>query len=96
MPEATIDPGWITRGTPEYDEVCRILGPRARWVADERARQINQRWLKADCFIPDENGHHTVVFTADGAELPTKSRRIRIPKDSFLTRRRFARRQKKV
>lgn len=95
MPEL-IDHGWITRGTPEYDEVVRILGPRARWVADERARQINQRWLKADCFIPNENGEHTIVFPADGeAYLPTKSRRIRIPRDSFLRKRKFARRQRR-
>ncbi len=97
MPEAVIDPDWITRDTPEYDEVCRILGPRARWVADERARQINRRWLKADCFIPDANGDHTVVFLKNGeAHVPTRSRRIRIPRDSFLARRRFLRRREKV
>lgn len=91
MSATAIDPGWITRGTPEYDEVCRILGPRARWVADERVRQINQRWLKADCFIPDENGEHTVVRRrGTPVEIPTRSRRIRIPRDSFLQKRRFA------
>lgn len=87
MPAPTIDPDYITRGTPEYDEVSRILGPRCRWVADERVRQINGRWLKADCFVPDAAGQHTIV----GDEVLAKSRRIRIPKDSFLRRRRFRR-----
>lgn len=82
---ALIDTRNVRRGTHEYDEVTRILGARARWVLDEGARQINQRWLKADCLVPDEHGQYTVV---DG-ELLVKSRRIRIPKDSFLRKRTF-------
>jgi len=82
-----IDKGWITRGTPEYDEVVRFLGSRARWVKDERARQINQRWLKVDCFVRD--GHGRPLLNAVGDAVVTKSRRIRIPRDSYLRRRRF-------
>ena len=82
-----IDKGWITHGTSEYDEVLRFLGPRAYWVADERVRQINQRWLKADCFVRDEHGQP--MLNAAGDAVVTRSRRIRIPRDSFLRRRRF-------
>ena len=72
------------RGTPEYDEVTRILGPRCIWVLDEGVRQINRRWLKVDYFIKGADGQH--VYDEGTKTMPTRSRRIRIPHTSFLAR----------
>ncbi|MFC7450542.1 hypothetical protein [Rhodococcus daqingensis] len=83
---STTDSRNIARGTAEYDEVTRILGRRCRWVADESVRQIDGRWLKATCFVPDANGDH--ALTASGDELVTARKRIRIPRDSFMRGRR--------
>lgn len=74
----------IRRGTREYREVCRILGAEALFVEDESVRQISCRWLKGTTFVKDEHGHHLV--TPDGEHLVRKRRRIRIPRDSFLTK----------
>ncbi|MDF3309767.1 hypothetical protein P3H15_32635 [Rhodococcus sp. T2V] len=72
----------IRRGTREYREVVRILGPETIFVEDESVRQISRRWLKGTTFVKDENGRHLVV----GDELVRKRRRIRIPRDSFLAK----------
>lgn len=85
MPVSTIDPDCVTRGTPEYDEVSRILGSQRLRVLADSARQINTRWLKASFIKLDSRGR--VIRTPTGIEYV--SRRIRIPKDSFLHRRRF-------
>lgn len=72
----------IRRGTREYREVTRILGPEAIFVEDESVRQVSRRWLKGTTFVKDESGRHLVV----GDELVRKRRRIRIPRDSFLAK----------
>lgn len=84
-PTNTIHSDWIRHGEPEYDEVVRILGTQCMWVADERVRQVNNRWLKANMFIKDDAGEHLII----GDSLPTRSQRIRIPKGSALSGRTF-------
>lgn len=75
----------ITRGTAEYDEVTRILGPDACNVADQSVVQISNRWLKGDYFVLDNDG--IPILLDDDGTLQTQRRRIRIPRDSFLARR---------
>ena len=77
-----IHKGWIRRGEPEYDEVLRALGPSlCHEIADERVRQINNRWLKADMFIRNSSGDYLVI---NDEYIATRSQRIRIPKGSSL------------
>lgn len=73
----------IRRGTREYREVTRILGAEALFVEDESVRQIS-RWLKGTAFVKDEDSRHLIA--PDGETLVRKRRRIRIPRDSFLTK----------
>lgn len=75
----------ITRGTAEYDEVTRVLGPRCIQVADESVTQISNRWLKGSFFLIGDDGWP--VAPGDDSEIPTKRRRIRIPRGSFLAQR---------
>ncbi|MFI8664244.1 hypothetical protein ACIGKR_29905 [Rhodococcus qingshengii] len=72
---------YIDRHTPQWHEVKRILGPRARLIRSGSVRQINGRWLKADQFVIDEFGW-PVRDGADGLKI--QSVRIRIPRDSWL------------
>lgn len=74
----------ITRGTPEYDEVTRILGPRCIQVEDESVTQISRRWLKGSFFQLGEDGWP--IAPGDDGKIPTERRRIRIPRNSFLAR----------
>ena len=76
----------ITRGTPEYDEVVRILKRHhpGLLVEDESVHQINRRWLKGSVFCMDEKGRP--IIADDRVTLVRKRLRIRIPKGSFLAR----------
>lgn len=73
------------RGTREYNEATRILGNKARGVLDESVRQISSRYLKGDFFIIGDDGWP--ILADDKETCITKSRRFRIPRDSFLARR---------
>ncbi|WP_458681938.1 hypothetical protein [Prescottella equi] len=68
----------ITRGTAEYGEVTRILGPNACDVADGSVEQISNQWLKGDVFVLDADG--IPILADDDGTLLTRRRRIRIPR----------------
>lgn len=79
---------YFRRGTTAYDEVVRILGGQANCVADESVRQINNRWLKGSFFVWEEGkGFPHAKLKPCGTGIVTVNRRIRIPKDSFLAKR---------
>ena len=84
MAPTKADP-YFRRGTTHYREATRILGGRARWIADESVRQINGKWLKVDQFIEGDDGDY-VSDPNDWSTLLTESVRIRIPRDSWLRR----------